>query len=200
MNDSQKAQISNGFDLILKAIVGDNYKEDPNFAETPERVAKSFSELLHGYETAKDTSVFFEKAFPAEGYNSMIFCSNIEVYSMCPHHFLPVEYTISVGYIPSQSGKVIGASKIPRLVEALAARAVIQEQLTNEIAEAIETHLQPVGLAVLCSGSHGCMTTRGIKQRNSTFETSEMRGSFRDNDSTRMEFFELLKNAKGKNR
>lgn len=199
MNDYQKSKIADGFDLILQAIIGENYADDPNFTETPERVARSFSELLHGYETAKDTSVFFEKAFPAKDYNSMIFCSNIEVFSMCPHHFLPVQYTISVGYIPSQSGKVIGASKIPRLVEALAARAVIQEQLTNEIAEAIETHLSPVGLAVLVSGSHGCMTSRGIKQRNSTFETSEMRGSFRTNDSTRMEFFELLKNARRNN-
>lgn len=197
MNDLQKGQIASGVDLILSAIIGDDYREDPNFTETPERVAKSLAELLHGYETAKDTSVFFEKAFPAEGYNSMIFCSNIQVYSMCPHHLLPVIYNMSVGYIPSKAGYVIGASKIPRLVEALAARAVVQEQLTNEIAEALEKHLNPIGVAVVCSGKHLCISSRGVRQTQVTFETSEMRGSFRTNDATRMEFFELLKNAKG---
>ncbi len=192
-----KIMIADGVKQILIGVLGENYEEDVNFIETPDRVARAYEELLRGYETAKDTSVFFKKAFPAEGYNSMIFCSNIKVFSMCPHHLLPVSYVMHIAYIPNaEAGKVIGASKIPRLAEALAARAVVQEQLTNEIAEAIEKNLNPEGVAVVISGRHGCMSSRGVKQVDSSFETSEMRGSFRNNESTRMEFFELLKNAK----
>jgi len=188
--------IEKGVDLILTGALGVDYKDDVNFIETPARVARSYQELLRGYETAKDTSIFFEKAFPAEGYNSMIFVSNIHVFSMCPHHLLPVEYKMSIAYIPSADGTVIGASKIPRLAEALAARAVVQEQLTTEIAQAIESNLKPEGVAVVISGQHQCMQSRGVKQPTSTFETSEMRGNFRTNEATRMEFFELLKNAR----
>lgn len=191
-----KVMIADGVKQILIGVLGENYEDDVNFIETPDRVARAYEELLRGYETAKDTSVFFQKAFPAEGYNSMIFCSNIRVFSMCPHHLLPVSYVMHVAYIPANTGLVIGASKIPRLAEALAARAVVQEQLTNEIAEAIETHLQPLGVAVVISGQHQCMQSRGVRQMDSSFETSEMRGSFRNNESTRSEFFELLKNAR----
>lgn len=188
--------IADGVRQILTGVLGENYEDDVNFLETPDRVARAYEELLCGYETAKNPSSFFEKAFPAEGYNSMIFCSNIKVFSMCPHHLLPVSYVMHIAYIPANTGLVIGASKIPRLAEALAARAVVQEQLTNEIAEAIEEHLSPLGVAVVISGQHQCMQSRGVKQVDSSFETSEMRGSFRNNESTRLEFFELLKNAR----
>jgi GTP cyclohydrolase I len=191
-----KKLIADGVRQILVGILGPNYEEDVNFRETPDRVARAYEELLRGYESAKDTSVFFEKKFPADEYNSMIFCSNIKVFSMCPHHLLPVNYDMSIAYIPSVAGSVIGASKLPRLAEALAARAVVQEQLTNEIAGAIEKHLKPLGVAVVISGQHQCMRSRGVRQTESTFETSEMRGSFRNNESTRSEFFELLKNAR----
>lgn len=192
-----KLMIAAGVKKILTGVLGPDYADDVNFIETPERVAKAYEELLRGYETAKDTSVFFEKAFPAEGYNSMIFCSNIITHSMCPHHLLPVSYVMHIAYIPnSKKGKVIGASKIPRLAVELSARAVVQEQLTNEIASAIENNLKCEGVAVVISGQHQCMQSRGVKQVGSTFETSEMRGSFRNNVSTRTEFFELLKNAR----
>lgn len=115
---------------------------------------------------------------------------------MCPHHLLPVTYNISVGYIPNEkSGFVIGASKLPRLVEALAAQAIIQEELTTTIADQIQAHLKPTGVALVVSGQHLCMQARGIRQRGSSFETSDMRGAFRENESTRNEFFELLKNS-----
>ena len=191
-----KNLLRGGVELILEGLIGENWKDDPNFTETPERAVRAYAEIFSGYEE-KNLGTFFEKAFPAKGYQSMIFCSGIRVYSMCPHHLLPVTYEMAIGYIPSEAGKVIGASKLPRLAEYLAARAIVQEEFTDELANAIEKYLAPAGIAIVCSGQHLCMSMRGVKQRNSTFETSEMRGSFRDHISTRNEFFSLLANSKG---
>jgi GTP cyclohydrolase IA len=185
--------IEKGMHLILKGLqhdLGLNLS-DVNFKDTPKRVARAYHEIFEGL---KDTEIKVKKilstAFPSEGYGSLIFCSDIVVFSMCPHHFLPVEYKVSVGYIPSESGMVLGASKIPRLVELLAKRPVLQETLTVDIANYLNT-LKPVGVAVVVSGVHFCMRMRGIKKM-STFETSAMKGAFMDNLASRKEFFDLL--------
>jgi len=151
-------KIEKGIELVLSGLVGNDWRADENFSETPARVAKAYKEMLYGHDLRRtDMAKFFEKKFPAAGYSQMIFCTGIKVYSMCPHHLLPVTYNVSVGYIPNEKeGYVIGASKLPRLVEALAAQAIIQEELTSEIAKEIQFHLNPTGIALVVSGQHLC--------------------------------------------
>lgn len=171
----------------------------PNFEDTPNRVSKAYDEILGGLkDTDNKIKNVLNTAFPSEGYSGIIFCSSIKTFSLCPHHLLPVEYEISIGYVPSSEGKVLGASKLPRIAEILSKRPVLQEGLTNDIANAL-SFVNPLGVAVVVSGVHYCMRMRGVRQQ-STFETSVMTGSFKEHDSTRNEFFELLKVSKmGKN-
>lgn len=185
--------IEKGMRLILKGLQQDFglNLSDVNFKDTPKRVARAYNEIFEGL---KDTEINVKKilstAFPSKGYESLIFCTDIIVFSMCPHHFLPVEYKVSVGYIPSKDGMVLGASKIPRLVELLAKRPVLQETLTIDIANYLND-LNPIGVAVVISGVHFCMRMRGVKKMSS-FETSAMKGAFMDNPASRKEFFDLL--------
>lgn len=183
--------------ILLSSIYGESWKEDPNMQGTPERMVKMYSELLEYSDSGKREEAIkecFEKSFPSI-YDNMIFKTGIETVSMCPHHFLPVEYTMTIAYIPSSDGMVVGASKLERIARILSKRAVLQETLTHEIASTFWSFLQPQGVAVVVSGIHGCMKFRGIKSPGS-FETSEMKGSFRDNPDTRMEFFQLLNNVR----
>lgn len=179
---------------LLESIYGEEWYDNPNLADTPRRVVSMYEELL-AYEDKAEVSArlydIFAKQFPSK-HDSLIFATDIRTFSMCPHHFLPVKYNITISYIPKKNnGFVVGASKLERAARVLSARAVLQEDLTNDIANAIEQFLEPQGVAVLMSGYHDCMTCRGVKSTGS-FETSEMRGSFKDNPDTRMEFFQLL--------
>jgi len=131
-------------------------------------------------------------SFPSAGYKGMIFCTGIRTYSFCPHHLLPITYDTTIGYIPSEQGLVLGASKLPRIVDLYGHKALLQEELTSTICSVLEEHLKPEGIAIVMKGVHDCMRIRGVMQQNSKFETSEMRGAFKNNPSTREEFFHLI--------
>ena len=124
-------------------------------------------------------------------YNEMVIVRDIDFYSLCEHHLLPFFGKCHVAYIPN--GRVIGLSKIPRLVDIFARRLQLQERMTNQIAETIREKIAPLGVAVVCEGTHLCMAMRGVEKQNSYTVTSAMLGAFRDHARTRMEFLELLK-------
>ena len=191
--------IVEGVRLILDGITEDlemDWRTDPNFTETPERVARAYQEILFGVDRTKEKVVrVLEKSFPSR-YENIIFSSGIETVSMCPHHLMLVKYKIAVGYIPAKDGQVVGASKLARVATILSARPVLQEDLTSDISEALESRIHPMGVAVVISGCHDCMCTRGVKQSSATFETSSMTGIFKSQAETRAEFFSLLANTR----
>jgi GTP cyclohydrolase I len=181
--------------LIIEAIGED--LQDPNFTDTPSRFAKSFESLFKTkYQVDNEVHTILKTSFPSGGYEGMIFCTGIRTYSFCPHHLLPITYDSSIGYIPSKSGKVLGASKLPRIIDLFCKRATLQEELTTVICNTLQEYLEPEGIALVMKGTHDCMRIRGVMQQNSKFETSEMRGSFRTNQATRDEFFHLI-NVRG---
>ncbi len=186
---------------LLTAIYGEKWKIDPNFTNTPSRVSRSYAEIL-AYEDEDQKNIAlhncFQSTFPSE-HNSIIFAPNIVTHSMCPHHMLPVTYNMTIAYIPKKGGHVVGASKLERVARILSARAVLQEDLTKEISDTINKALLPLGVAVVTSGIHDCMRVRGIKTKGS-FEVSSMSGSFKENESTRAEFFSLMQLAEMKRR
>lgn len=195
------SSIEKGFHYILKGLRDELGLDltDVNFKDTPKRVARAYREIFGGVkDTKQQIEEILETAFPSEGYDSLTFCPDILTFSMCPHHFLPVEYTTAIGYIPSKSGLVLGASKLGRLVELLSQRPVLQETLTNDIVKSLQI-INPIGVAVVISGIHYCMRMRGIK-KISSFETSAMSGVFMDQPMARKEFFDLLLLARNRGR
>src|SRR6185436_19684186 len=181
-------------ELIRKMLV--EMGEDPTregLRDTPKRVEKAYKFLTSGYEADIDT-VLNDALFSVD-YSEMVIVRDIDFYSMCEHHLLPFFCKCHVAYIPN--GKVIGLSKIPRLVDIYARRLQLQERLTNQIAHTILEKIQPVGVAVVCEGTHLCMAMRGVEKQNSYTITSAMLGAFRDQQRTRMEFLELLKLRSG---
>lgn len=170
--------------------IGPIFKE--NFQGTPKRVARAFRELCRGLYERDEIENILSTTFPCD-YDEMVIVTDIQAVGVCPHHLMPVRYKIHVGYIPSKDGKVLGLSKIPRLVCLLAARPVLQEQLTKDIADIFETSLNPLGVMVVISGGHSCMQCRGVKMSGSEMITSAVRGCFADdNDSSRAEFLRLI--------
>jgi GTP cyclohydrolase IA len=170
--------------------------EDPTregLARTPLRVEKALKFLTSGY-TADIDHVLNDALFTVD-YSEMVIVKDIDFYSLCEHHLLPFFGKCHVAYLPSN--KVIGLSKIPRIVDVFARRLQIQERMTNQIAETIRAKINPVGVAVVCEGTHLCMSMRGVEKQNSFAVTSAMLGAFRDNARTRMEFLELLKLRSG---
>jgi len=166
--------------------------EDPareGLLDTPKRVEKALRFLTSGY-TADVDEVINNALFTVD-YSEMVIVKDIDFYSLCEHHLLPFFGKCHVAYIPSQ--KVIGLSKIPRLVDVFARRLQVQERLTHQIAEVIQDKIQPLGVAVVMEGTHLCMAMRGVEKQNSFAVTSAMLGAFRDNARTRMEFLELIK-------
>ena len=166
--------------------------EDPSregLVRTPKRVEKALRFLTSGYEADIDT-VLNDALFSVD-YNEMVIVRDIDFYSLCEHHLLPFFGKCHVAYIPN--GRVIGLSKIPRLVDIFARRLQLQERMTNQIAETIREKIDPLGVAVVCEGTHLCMAMRGVEKQNSYTVTSAMLGAFRDHARTRMEFLELLK-------
>ena len=155
---------------------------------TPKRVEKAFKFLTSGYDA--DIDVVLNNALFTVDYSEMVIVKDIDFYSLCEHHLLPFFGKCHVAYIPST--KVIGLSKIPRLVDVFARRLQVQERLTNEIAETIRAKIAPLGVAVVMEATHLCMSMRGVEKQNSFAMTSAMLGAFRDNSRTRMEFLELL--------
>lgn len=166
--------------------------EDPSregLVRTPKRVAEALRFLTSGY--GADVDDVLNGALFSVDYSEMVIVRDIDFYSLCEHHLLPFFGRCHVAYIPN--GRVIGLSKIPRLVEIFARRLQLQERMTNQIAETIRTKVNPLGVAVVCEGTHLCMAMRGVEKQNSYTITSAMFGAFRDNARTRMEFLELLK-------
>ncbi|MGI9658177.1 MAG: GTP cyclohydrolase I FolE [Gaiellaceae bacterium] len=167
--------------------------EDPEregLVRTPLRVAKALDFLTSGYEITVE-QVINGAIFDADGAEEMVIVKGIEFYSMCEHHMLPFFGQISVAYLPK--GKIIGLSKIARIAEVFARRLQVQERLTNQVADAIETSLDPHGVAVVVEGKHLCMMMRGVQKQESSMITSAMRGTFQENARSRSEFLELVR-------
>jgi GTP cyclohydrolase I len=177
-------------DLIRRLLV--ELGEDPGregLARTPLRVARAMRFLTSGYGANID-AILNDALFTVD-YSEMVIVKDIDFYSLCEHHMLPFFGKCHVAYIPRR--QVIGLSKIPRLVDVFARRLQIQERLTNEIAQTILDKIDPLGVAVVCEGTHLCMSMRGVEKQNSFAVTSAMLGIFRDNARTRSEFLELIK-------
>ena len=165
--------------------------EDPNregLLKTPERVAKAMQFLTNGYQLNPDEII--ESAIFHEDYSEMVIVKDIEVYSMCEHHMLPFFGKAHVAYIPD--GKIVGLSKIPRVVDAFSRRLQVQERLTLEIRDAIQRTLAPKGVAVVIECAHMCMQMRCVQKQNSVTTTSAFTGLFMTNDATRREFINLV--------
>ena len=164
-----------------------------NFDGTPERVSRMYDEIFGGLQdTEKQIEDLLSSSFPAD-YDQMILAKDVEAFSMCPHHFLPVHYSISVAYIPSRKGAVLGLSKLIRLVEVLARRPVLQEQLTEDISRHLMRLNDCIGAACVVRGTHYCMIMRGVKQSRVATITSSLKGVFFDKPEARQEFMELAK-------
>lgn len=166
--------------------------EDPQregLRRTPERVARMYQELLAGYR--QDPIALINDAIFNVDYNEIVLVKDIEYYSLCEHHLLPFYGMAHVAYIPN--GKVIGLSKIPRIVDMFARRLQLQERMTHQIAEFLNEALHPAGVAVVIEGAHLCSMMRGVKKANARMVTSAMLGAFKDDARTRAEFLELLK-------
>lgn len=164
---------------------------DPNFEKTPQRMANMFEEFLYGHsEEAKiELKKLVTTSFPAT-IDEMILVRNIKATGLCPHHFLPVSYTIHVAYVSDKT--VIGLSKIPRIVQILSKRAVIQETLSNDIAQFFMENLAPKGVAVQTIGVHSCMSLRGVKALNSDMVITTLLGCLRNSES-KLEFLQMIK-------
>ena len=156
---------------------------------TPRRVEKALKFLTSGYTADVDTVL--NNALFTVDYNEMVIVKDIDFYSLCEHHLLPFFGKCHVAYIPSR--KVIGLSKIPRLVDVFSRRLQVQERLTSQIADTIRDKIAPLGVAVVIEATHLCMSMRGVEKQNSFAVTSAMTGAFRDRARTRMEFLELIK-------
>ena len=166
--------------------------EDPSregLLDTPKRVEKALAFLTSGYATDVDATL--NNALFSVDYNEMVIVRDIDFYSLCEHHLLPFFGKRHVAYIPQ--GRVLGLSKIPRLVDIFARRLQIQERLTNQIAETVREKVDPLGVAVVMEATHLCMAMRGVEKQNSVATTSAMLGVFREDARTRMEFLELIK-------
>jgi GTP cyclohydrolase I len=172
---------------LLKELGEDPARE--GLLDTPKRVEKSLRSLTSGY--AADVDAVLNNALFTVDYNEMVIVKDIDFYSLCEHHLLPFFGKCHVAYIPQ--GRVVGLSKIPRLVEIFARRLQVQERLTNQIAETLREKIRPLGVAVVMEASHLCMSMRGVEKQNSSAVTSAMLGVFRDDPRTRMEFLDLIR-------
>lgn len=183
---NETAELEGLFTQILT-----NLGEDPGrqgLVRTPLRAAKAMQFLTSGYH--QDIDTLLNNAVFDEDYDEMVIVKDIEFYSLCEHHILPFWGRCHVGYIPRK--RIIGLSKIPRIVDMFSRRLQVQERLTREIAEALENTLEPQGVAVVMDGQHLCMMARGVEKQAPKMTTNVMRGIFRDNISTRAEFLKCI--------
>ena len=178
-------EIKVNFSKIIDLLGEDNERE--GLEKTPMRAAKAMKFLTEGYE--KDPKQILQSAMFSEDYNEMVIVKDIELYSLCEHHMLPFFGKAHIAYIPN--GKIVGLSKIPRVVDVFARRLQVQERLTEQILDCINDTLQPKGVAVVIEASHMCMMMRGVQKQNSTTTTSGFRGTFKETD-TRNEFLKLI--------
>ena len=177
-------------EMNIHAVLG-HLGEDPNrqgLLKTPERVAKAYTFITQGYQ--QDARKILRSAMFDEDYNEMVLVKDIELYSLCEHHMLPFFGKAHIAYIPD--GKIVGLSKIPRIVDVFARRLQVQERLTIEIRDAIQETLNPMGVAVVIEASHLCMQMRGVSKQNSVTTTSAFSGVFLEDHKTRKEFISLI--------
>ena len=179
--------LSEKYKTIIENL-GENVNRE-GLQKTPERVAKAMQFLTHGYDL--NPLEILKSALFTEDHQQMIVVKDIELYSMCEHHMLPFFGKAHVAYIPN--GKIVGLSKIPRIVDAFARRMQVQERLTDEIKNCIQEALNPLGVAVVIEAQHMCMQMRGIQKQNSYTTTSSFTGAF-EKDKTRKEFISLISN------
>ena len=182
-----EAKIKTAVASIIEAI-----GEDPNregLAGTPERVAEMYAELFMGM--GEDPSEELKIGFEI-GHREMVILRDIPFYSMCEHHLLPFYGVVHIGYLPNSEGRIIGISKLARVVDIIAKRPQLQERMTTEIADAIDEGINPDGVAVVVQAEHLCMIMRGIKKPGSNVITSAIRGAFRRRAASRAEFFSLI--------
>jgi GTP cyclohydrolase I len=175
---------------LVRTLIGE-IGEDPTrdgLIQTPSRFARSFRFLLGGYALNLDDLV--NGAIFEESYSEMVVVRDIEVYSLCEHHLLPFFGKAHVAYLPN--GRILGLSKIPRVVDMFARRLQVQERLTTQICDALQAVLEPGGVGVVIEAMHLCMAMRGVEKQNSSAVTSSLTGSFRDDDKSRNEFLSLI--------
>ena len=177
-----KQKIANGISVLLSAIGDDVDKEGTS--KTPTRVANMYDDLLSGYTV--DTSELLNGAMFEVEYDEMVVLKDIDFYSLCEHHLLPFYGKVHVGYLPDQ--KIVGLSKIPRLVEMFARRLQVQERMTQQIAAVMDELIEPIGVGVVVEAQHLCAAMRGVKKPNTVMTTSAVRGLFKRNSTTRDEF------------
>ena len=178
-------------DLVREMLI--RLGEDPareGLLRTPNRVHRAFEFLTKGYQ--EDPEAMLKKALFTVTYDEMVIVKDVEMFSLCEHHLLPFFGKVHVAYIPN--GKVIGLSKIPRLIEIFSRRLQIQERLTTQIAETIQKAIEPQGVGVVIEARHLCMMMRGVEKQHSSAVTSSMLGCFRDEQETRTEFLSLIRN------
>jgi len=176
---------------ILEAVGEDPARE--GLAQTPARVARMYDELLAGY-TQDPMSVLNGALFEVE-YDEMVVVSDIEFYSLCEHHLLPFSGTAHVAYLPDK--QVVGLSKIPRIVDVFARRLQVQERMTQQIADFLQTIIAPKGVAVVVDAVHLCVAMRGVRKANARMRTSALLGAFREDEKTRAEFFNHIDRGGG---
>ena len=186
-NDVSREQAEDAVRTLLRWAGEDPSRE--GLLDTPKRVVKAYRDWFSGYETDPDAYLLrtFEEV---GGYDEMIVLRDIEYESHCEHHMAPIIGKVHVGYLPA--GKVVGISKLARVVEAYARRFQVQEKMTSQIANCIQRALQPRGVGVVVEGAHECMTTRGIHKRGVSMVTSKMLGGFREDARTRSEFLRFI--------
>ncbi len=182
---SMTKEIIQNYNSIID-LLGENTSRD-GLLKTPERAAKAMKFLTEGYE--KDPKQILQSAMFDENYNEMVIVKDIELYSLCEHHMLPFFGKAHIAYIPD--GRIVGLSKIPRVVDVFSRRLQVQERLTQQILDCINDTLKPKGVAVVLEASHMCMMMRGVQKQNSTTTTSGFRGAFKETD-TRNEFLKLI--------
>ncbi|XP_023318521.1 GTP cyclohydrolase 1 isoform X1 [Trichogramma pretiosum] len=180
-------QMSHSYKLLLKAL-GENVERE-GLLKTPERAAKAMLFFTKGYDQSLDDVI--NDAIFDEDHDEMVVVKDIEMFSMCEHHLVPFYGKVSIGYLPCK--KILGLSKLARIVEIFSRRMQVQERLTKQIAEAVVEAIQPAGVAVVVEGVHMCMVMRGVQKINSKTITSTMLGVFRDDSKTREEFLNLVR-------
>ena len=191
MKENEQAAFEAAVRTMIQSV-GENPQRE-GLLKTPERVFKAYQFMYGGY--SEDPEAILKSALFTTSNDEMVLIKDIEFYSTCEHHLLPIIGRAHVAYIPD--GKVVGLSKIPRVVDVFSRRMQIQEQLTEQIADAIMGTIEPKGVAVVIQARHMCMEMRGVEKINSTTTSSALRGLFKSDQKTRMEFFNLINSPAG---
>jgi len=191
LSNNKNNEFENAVKIMMNHVGEDSQRE--GLLDTPARVRKAYEFIYGGYK--EDPAEILKKALFTSSNDEMVLVKDIEFYSTCEHHLLPIIGRVHVAYIPD--GQVVGLSKIPRVVNVFARRMQIQEQLTEQIADAIMSTIAPKGVAVVVQARHMCMEMRGVEKINSTTTSSALRGLFKKDEKTRSEFFSLINSSSG---